>query len=281
MLFGVLCDLLTYTFCVCFLFFCSIHNDGKGGKKKTPKKGARKAADNRSVSTDGSGEEQKKKNSAKKSSLAKKAAGGDPAAAVAHAVPMAGFRPDAYAAVASGLGGLPPAGLAIAPGMMGGPPTGYGAGIANVQTLDMMTYQNILRQRELAALREQHALGLPPTMDPLLRGGPTLLASPPAALAGVGYGGLESSGLTPEEQLYLLRRNQDEMSLSVRQRMQQQQQQARQMQHLSLMELQQAPTGPPDMGLMMQERQRLLERQRLEQLLATHSFAGMGGPPPY
>mmetsp|Transcript_2826 Transcript_2826/g.5899 ORF Transcript_2826/g.5899 Transcript_2826/m.5899 type:complete len:127 (-) Transcript_2826:155-535(-) len=79
------------------------------------------------------------------------------------------------------------------------------------------------------------------------------------------------SSLTPEEQLYLLRRNQEDADNSIRRRLElMQQERAREMQLASM----QGPLPPSGMS-MMQERQIMMERQRMQQLLA-----GQGGPPP-
>ena len=205
-------------------------------------------------------------------------------------------------------------------GMTGFPGPGMdvaGLGAMGSGSLDMLAYQNLMRQRELQALREQ-AMGLQAGLGGagspgLLRGG---MAGGPLGAAGMGYmdrsfgglggaggllpqnmggagapgmalspggafGGLDAarSGLTPEEQLFLLRRNQEEMDLSLRQRlelMQQQQQQARQMQLMELQQQQQQQQQFPPELAMMQERQRFLERQRLEQLLASQGGAPGG-----
>jgi hypothetical protein len=162
--------------------------------------------------------------------------------------------------------------------------------------LDAATYQSILRQREILGLQERMAmsgqagLGFPQgsggggihnflrggalpaglrMLDTPLTGTSSLMGSPPflgGSLPSPGLSGLRG-GLSQEEQLFLLRRNQESTDLSIRQRLElmQQQDQSRQMQHLMDLQLQQQQ--PSHSMALMQERQRLLERQRLEQMI--------------
>lgn len=288
-----------------FLFsYSSIHTENKTPKKKSSKKASRK----KSAAADADSNEGSQGNEkpSAKSSPAPKAA----SVLAKPVAPGAGFRPEGGPFV----GGPGALGGGAAFGRMGGAP-GAG-GLGNAANLDMMAYQNILRQRELAALREQQAMqmgvaGGPGGMESLLRGGggagmslmdrqamasgpsSSLMGGTPGGFAGLGlsggYGGFDRGGmpesarssLSPEEQLYLLRRNQDEMSLSLRQRLElvNHQQQARHLppQQFSLMDLQQQQQSPQGMA-MMQERARLMERQRLEQMLINQSLAGMAGP---
>uniref|UniRef100_A0A7S3LF74 HMG box domain-containing protein n=1 Tax=Amphora coffeiformis TaxID=265554 RepID=A0A7S3LF74_9STRA len=192
-------------------------------------------------------------------------------------------------------------------------------GLEGATMHDMAAYQNLLRERQIAALREQQ-MGFHPGLGPqghmsmdMLRGGmgaglglmdrslgaggppPGFMGSPPPGLFSVAgapgmipqgyatgsmaYPGLDMpwssemarSSLTPEEQLYLLRRNQEDADNSIRRRLElMQQERAREMQLASM----QGPLPPSGMS-MMQERQIMMERQRMQQLLA-----GQGGPPP-
>lgn len=171
---------------------------------------------------------------------------------------------------------------------MGGLRPGMEAGLRG-GGLDMAAYQNMMRDRQIAA-----QMGLTPglggpiggglgMMDRSFMGGPSGLlssglggGSPGMLPASGGYAGLDmSSTLTPEEQLYLLRRNQEDTDMSIRRRLELlQQQRARQMQLLEM----QAPLPASNMG-MMQERQLLMKRQRMEQLLAAQGGAPRGPPP--
>jgi hypothetical protein len=176
--------------------------------------------------------------------------------------------------------------------------------------LDAATYHSFLRQRELLAFHERMAMsgqagiGFPlgsggggiqnflrggafpaglRMIDTPLAGNASLMGSPPPFFRG----GLPSPGLSgmrgelsQEEQLFLLRRNQETANLSIRQRLElmQQQDQSRQMQQLFELQLQQQQQPSPAMAALMQERQHLLERQRLEQMLmAQMGNQGMGG----
>ena len=274
--------LFAYFFSSCY----RIRVEDKITKKKGSKKASKKSAPSGDASSDGSNEGKPKRK-----------------------------------AVPSPRQGLPP--NAPTPAMMhhmniGGPPLArMRPGMEPGPAHDMAAYQNLMRERQIAALREQQ-MGFHPGLGPhghmgmdMLRGGmgtglglmdrslgagptPGFMGNPPPGLfstAGApgmlppGYAGsmaypgldlpwspeMARSSLTPEEQLYLLRRNQEDADNSIRRRLEvMQQQRARQMQLMDM----QGSLPPPGMP-MMQERQLMLERQRMEQFLS-----GQGGPPP-
>ena len=131
--------------------------------------------------------------------------------------------------------------------------------------LDLLAYQSLLQQRELAALREQSLA----FSAGLSSGSPNLLRSlgrgrlDQSALLGSPSRLFSANLLTPEEQLLLLRRSQDAADISLRQ---------------CLDLTQRAPEAlsqlTPSTLALLQERQRLLARQRMEILLSAS-----GNPP--